>query len=85
MSGSDQFNAVRHGKLRRTNVATRTGFAAELRLKDFKLLQGTAQSVSAQKPRSLRAIGLYDAFVDGKGRGRDFPAMIESLKGGSHG
>ncbi|WP_417411574.1 3-hydroxyisobutyrate dehydrogenase [Hoeflea sp.] len=56
------------------------GFAAELMLKDLKLSQQAAESVSAQTPMGARATELYDAFVEGEGRGRDFSAMIERLK-----
>lgn len=56
------------------------GFAAELMLKDLKLSQQAAGSVSAQTPMGARATELYDAFVAGEGKGRDFSAMIEKLK-----
>lgn len=56
------------------------GFAAELMLKDLKLSQQAAGSVSAQTPMGARATELYDEFVAGEGKGRDFSAMIEQLK-----
>jgi len=56
------------------------GFAAELMLKDLKLSQQAAGSVSALTPMGARATELYDAFVAGEGKGRDFSAMIEKLK-----
>lgn len=56
------------------------GFAAELMLKDLKLSQQAAGSVSAQTPMGARATELYDEFVSGEGKGRDFSAMIERLK-----
>ena len=56
------------------------GFAAELMLKDLKLSQQAAESVSAETPMGARATELYDAFVAGEGKGRDFSAMIEELK-----
>ena len=56
------------------------GFAADLMLKDLKLSQQAASSVSAQTPMGARATELYDAFVQGNGKGRDFSAMIEELK-----
>ncbi|SOE18894.1 3-hydroxyisobutyrate dehydrogenase [Hoeflea halophila] len=56
------------------------GFAAELMLKDLKLSQQAAESVSAQTPMGARATELYDGFVAGEGKGRDFSAMIEKLK-----
>ena len=56
------------------------GFAAERMLKDLKLSQQAAESVSAETPMGARATELYDAFVAGEGKGRDFSAMIEELK-----
>ena len=56
------------------------GFAAELMLKDLKLSQQAAGSVSAQTPMGARATELYEKFVAGEGKGRDFSAMIEELK-----
>lgn len=56
------------------------GFAAELMLKDLKLSQQAADSVSATTPMGARATELYDEFVAGEGRGQDFSAMIERLK-----
>lgn len=56
------------------------GFAAELMLKDLRLSQQAAESVSARTPMGARATELYDAFVAGEGKGRDFSAMIEELK-----
>lgn len=56
------------------------GFAAELMLKDLKLSQQAAGSVSAQTPMGARATELYDQFVSDDGKGRDFSAMIEKLK-----
>ena len=56
------------------------GFAADLMLKDLRLSQQAADSVSAQTPMGARATELYDAFVAGEGKGMDFSAMIERLK-----
>jgi len=56
------------------------GFAAELMLKDLKLSQQAAGSVKAQTPMGARATELYAEFVAGEGKGRDFSAMIETLK-----
>ena len=56
------------------------GFAAELMLKDLRLSQQAAESVSAQTPMGARATELYADFVAGNGKGRDFSAMIEELK-----
>tara|TARA_R110002020_G_scaffold5971_10_gene24619 strand:+ start:2629 stop:3483 length:855 start_codon:yes stop_codon:yes gene_type:complete len=56
------------------------GFAAELMLKDLKLSQQAAGSVSAMTPMGARATELYAEFVAGEGKGRDFSAMIEKLR-----
>lgn len=56
------------------------GFAADLMLKDLKLSQQAAESVMARTPMGARATELYKEFVDGDGKGRDFSAMIETLK-----
>ncbi|MEQ8481513.1 MAG: 3-hydroxyisobutyrate dehydrogenase [Hoeflea sp.] len=56
------------------------GFAADLMLKDLKLSQQAAESVMARTPMGARATELYDEFVAGSGKGRDFSAMIEKLK-----
>jgi hypothetical protein len=61
------------------------GFVAEQIFKDLKLSQKAAQSAPAQTRTGARAAGLYDAFVKGEGMRRDLSAMIEYLKGGSHG
>ncbi|MDP2734029.1 MAG: 3-hydroxyisobutyrate dehydrogenase [Hoeflea sp.] len=61
------------------------GFAADLMLKDLKLSQQAAESVSAQTPMGARATELYADFVAGEGKGRDFSAMIERLRGSSSG
>ena len=57
------------------------GFAAELMLKDLKLSQQAAESVAAQTPMGARATELYAEFVAGDGKGRDFSAMIERMRG----
>jgi len=49
-------------------------------LKDLKLSQQAAESVMARTPMGARATELYKEFVDGDGKGRDFSAMIETLK-----
>jgi 3-hydroxyisobutyrate dehydrogenase len=56
------------------------GFAADLMLKDLKLSQQAAESVMARTPMGARATELYKEFVDCDGKGRDFSAMIETLK-----
>jgi len=55
------------------------GFAAELMLKDLKLSQEAAEAAGAPTPMGARATELYEEFVAGGGRGRDFSAMIERL------
>ncbi|KJS08758.1 MAG: 3-hydroxyisobutyrate dehydrogenase, partial [Hoeflea sp. BRH_c9] len=60
------------------------GFAADLMLKDLRLSQQAAESVSAQTPMGARATELYADFVAGEGKGRDFSAMIERLRGSSN-
>ena len=56
------------------------GFATALMLKDLKLAMEAAQSVNADVPMGARAAELYAQFdAAGKG-GRDFSAIIQSLK-----
>jgi 3-hydroxyisobutyrate dehydrogenase len=57
------------------------GFATALMLKDLKLAMEAAQSVSADVPMGARAAELYQAFSDAGSGGRDFSAIIETLKG----
>jgi 3-hydroxyisobutyrate dehydrogenase len=59
----------------------RPGFAAELMLKDLSLSQQAASSAEAVTPLGAHAAALYEQFVEAGGRGRDFSAMIEFLKG----
>jgi 3-hydroxyisobutyrate dehydrogenase len=54
----------------------RPGFAAELMLKDLGLSQRAAASAGAATPLGAHATELYQAFVDGGGRGRDFSAVL---------
>jgi 3-hydroxyisobutyrate dehydrogenase len=61
------------------------GFAAELMLKDLKLSQQAAESVSAQTPMGARATELYANFVAGEGKGMDFSAMLPHLMGKGRG
>jgi 3-hydroxyisobutyrate dehydrogenase len=55
------------------------GFAAELMLKDLGLSQQAARAVDADTPLGAHATALYEAFVAGDGRGRDFSAMLPYL------
>jgi 3-hydroxyisobutyrate dehydrogenase len=56
------------------------GFATALMLKDLKLAMEAAQSVGANTPMGKRAAELYQAFVDGGSGGKDFSAIINTLK-----
>jgi 3-hydroxyisobutyrate dehydrogenase len=56
------------------------GFAAELMLKDLKLSQQAAESADAATPMGLRATELYEAFVSGEGKGKDFSAVLSLLE-----
>ena len=60
------------------------GFAAELMLKDLRLAQAAAASADAATPLGAHATALYEAFVEGGGRGRDFSAMLPHLAGLGH-
>jgi 3-hydroxyisobutyrate dehydrogenase len=57
----------------------RPGFAAELMLKDLRLAQQAAEAADAATPLGRQATALYEAFVAGGGRGRDFSAMLPHL------
>ncbi|UVO52690.1 3-hydroxyisobutyrate dehydrogenase [Sphingomonas sp. SUN039] len=59
------------------------GFAAALMLKDLSLARQAAASVDADTPMGARAAELYQAFVDGGAGGRDFSAIITTLRGES--
>ena len=55
------------------------GFAAALMLKDLKLAEDAAQSVSAYTPMGTEAEKLYQLFVDGGGGGKDFSGIIQMI------
>lgn len=55
------------------------GFAAELMLKDLKLAQDAASSAGAATPMGAAAERLFQSFVDARGMGHDFSAMILAL------
>jgi 3-hydroxyisobutyrate dehydrogenase len=55
------------------------GFAAALMLKDLKLAEDAAQSVSAFTPMGAEAEKLYQLFVDGGGGGKDFSGIIQMI------
>lgn len=61
------------------------GFAAELMLKDLKLSQQAADSVSATTPMGAHATEIYADFVAGEGKGMDFSALLPLLRGKSRG
>ena len=63
----------------------RPGFAAGLMLKDLRLAQEAAASADAATPLGAHAAALYEAFVAGEGRGRDFSAVLPWLAGRRHG
>jgi len=55
----------------------RSGFAADLMLKDLRLAQMAAQEANADTPTGALATELYRRFVEEEdGRGRDFSAML---------
>lgn len=56
------------------------GFAAELMLKDLGLSQTAARQVGASTPMGETALQLYERFVDEGGAGKDFSAMLTTLK-----
>ncbi|MEP6982132.1 MAG: 3-hydroxyisobutyrate dehydrogenase [Sphingomicrobium sp.] len=55
------------------------GFAAALMLKDLKLAEDAAQSVSAFTPMGAEAEKLYQLFVDGGGGHKDFSGIIQMI------
>ena len=55
------------------------GFAAELMLKDLALSQDAAAAVDAATPMGAAARALYQRFLDDRGPGHDFSAMILAL------
>jgi 3-hydroxyisobutyrate dehydrogenase len=55
------------------------GFAAALMLKDLKLAEDAAQSVSAFTPMGAEAEKLYQLFVDGGSGGKDFSGIIQMI------
>ncbi len=57
------------------------GFAAALMLKDLRLAMEAAASVDADVPMGAKARELYEAFVAADQDGRDFSAIIQTLRG----
>ncbi|WP_432768821.1 MAG: 3-hydroxyisobutyrate dehydrogenase [Sphingopyxis sp.] len=56
------------------------GFAAALMLKDLRLAMEAAASVDADVPMGSKARELYEAFVEADAQGRDFSAIITTLR-----
>jgi 3-hydroxyisobutyrate dehydrogenase len=63
------------------NHGYKPGFAASLMLKDLRLAQGAAASVSAATPLGAEAAQLYALFVAAGHGGDDFSGMINFLRG----
>ncbi|MFM9978232.1 MAG: 3-hydroxyisobutyrate dehydrogenase [Sphingomonadaceae bacterium] len=59
------------------------GFATALMLKDLLLARDAAVAAGASTPMGTRAAELYQAFADSGYGGRDFSAIIESLRQGT--
>jgi len=60
------------------------GFAAELMLKDLNLAQQAAEMADAATPMGAKATQIYDEFVKGGGKGKDFSAILLRLAEMSH-
>jgi len=56
------------------------GFAAALMLKDLKLAVEAAEDSGASLTLGPQAAHLYEAFVDGGAAGKDFSAIIQSIR-----
>ena len=57
------------------------GFAADLMLKDLGLAQSVAGAEAVQTPLGAAARDIYARFVAAGGRGRDYSAVVEFLRG----
>lgn len=57
------------------------GFAAELMLKDLELSQQSAYATGALTRMGDLAMELYKEFVADGGKGRDFSAYLDQIKG----
>ncbi|GJE44385.1 3-hydroxyisobutyrate dehydrogenase [Methylobacterium soli] len=57
------------------------GFASELMLKDLRLSQEVAEASRAATPLGAAARDIFDRFVENGGRGRDYSAVIQFLRG----
>jgi 3-hydroxyisobutyrate dehydrogenase-like beta-hydroxyacid dehydrogenase len=60
------------------------GFAAELMLKDMQLSQQAARTADARTALTARATEIYESFVDGGGRGRDFSGLYPWIRANGH-
>jgi 3-hydroxyisobutyrate dehydrogenase len=58
------------------------GFAAAMMLKDLRLAKGAAESVKAEAPLGAHAEEIYARFVDAGFAGKDFSAILNTLRGG---
>jgi 3-hydroxyisobutyrate dehydrogenase len=56
------------------------GFASGLMLKDLRLAQSAAQATGARTDLGRHAAELYAAFVEQDGPGRDFSAIVTSIR-----
>lgn len=58
------------------------GFAAAMMLKDLKLAQAAAASVSMATPMGAQAEALYQLYANNGGAEKDFSGIIQLLRGG---
>jgi 3-hydroxyisobutyrate dehydrogenase len=65
------------------NRGYQPGFTAAMMLKDLKLAQAAAQSVSAITPLGAEAYQLFNLFTAGGNEGLDFSAIIKMMEGES--
>jgi 3-hydroxyisobutyrate dehydrogenase len=63
-----------------SNKGYAPGFAVAMMLKDLRLAQTSANSVSADTPLGKHAEALYSAFADAGFAGKDFSGIIEFLR-----
>jgi 3-hydroxyisobutyrate dehydrogenase len=63
------------------NRGYQPGFAAAMMLKDLKLAQAAAQSVSASTPLGAEAYQLYNLFAASGNERLDFSAIIKMIEG----
>ena len=57
------------------------GFTSAMMLKDLKLAREAARSAGATAPLGAGATALYEQFVEERGGGKDFSAIIQYLRG----